>query len=244
MNEEKKSFIIYTDIIENILDLSDAEAGILFKGLLKYSDTGIEQTFEDRLVKHNYMTIRRQMNRDFEKWKGIKEARSRAGKLGGAKKGNQNAKKDKTLQDDNTSVIKNKQNKQSQAKQTKQAVNVNVNDNVNVNVNDNVIQLADGLLRPLEKAANTSYEQDLEEIYKLVAIKLDEGHTEDELKQVVEFQCKELEKVADKDRGNMEMFSNPLFLFGSAYESTLSLMNKQDELQDKMQMLKEQEEAS
>jgi len=36
MAEEKKSFILYADLINTVDELSDQEAGILFKHILQY----------------------------------------------------------------------------------------------------------------------------------------------------------------------------------------------------------------
>ena len=212
MNEDKKSFIVYCDIKETLDELTDEQAGKLFKGMVHYSDDGTEPNF-DTILKFVFIPIRQQMDRDNEKWTGIKEARSRAGKLGGAKKGNQNAKKDKTLQDNNTSVTKNKQNKQSQAKQAKQAVNVNVNDNVNVNVNvnDNVIQLSSALLSRMGGNASQDFEPDVT-VQSNIAGLLNEGYTEDDMFEVVDAAW-----TAWKDDKANITFYNPQALFGDMF---------------------------
>lgn len=212
MNEDKKSFIVYCDIKETLDELTDEQAGKLFKGMVHYSDDGTEPNF-DTILKFVFIPIRQQMDRDNEKWTGIKEARSRAGKLGGAKKGNQNAKKDKTLQDNNTSVTKNKQNKQSQAKQAKQAVNVNVNDNVNVNVNvnDNVIQLSSALLSRMGGNASQDFEPDVT-VQSNIAGLLNEGYTEEDMFEVVDAAW-----TAWKDDKANITFYNPQALFGDMF---------------------------
>ena len=212
MNEDKKSFIVYCDIKETLDELTDEQAGKLFKGMVHYSDDGTEPNF-DTILKFVFIPIRQQMDRDNEKWTGIKEARSRAGKLGGAKKGNQNAKKDKTLQDDNNSVTKNKQNKQSQAKQAKQAVNVNdnVNVNVNVNVNDNVIQLSSALLSRMGDNASQDFEPDAT-VQSNIAGLLNEGYTEDDMFEVVDAAW-----TAWKDDKANITFYNPQALFGDMF---------------------------
>ena len=212
MNEDKKSFIVYCDIKETLDELTDEQAGKLFKGMVHYSDDGTEPNF-DTILKFVFIPIRQQMDRDNEKWTGIKEARSRAGKLGGAKKGNQNAKKDKTLQDNNTSVTKNKQNKQSQAKQAKQAVNVNVNDNVNVNVNvnDNVIQLSSALLSRMGGNASQDFEPDVT-VQSNIAGLLNEGYTEEDMFEVVDPAW-----TAWKDDKANITFYNPQALFGDMF---------------------------
>ena len=204
MNEDKKSFIVYCDIKETLDELTDEQAGKLFKGMVHYSDDGTEPNF-DTILKFVFIPIRQQMDRDNEKWTGIKEARSRAGKLGGAKKGNQNAKKDKTLQDDKKSVIKNKQNKQSLTKQAKQAVNVNVN------VNDNVIQLSSALLSRMGGNASQDFEPDVT-VQSNIAGLLNEGYTEEDMFEVVDAAW-----LAWKDDKANITFYNPQALFGDMF---------------------------
>ena len=244
MTEEKKSFIVYCDLEEILNELSDEDAGILFKAMVDYAQNGTEPELGVPL-KYVWIPIRQQMDRDEEKWQGIKKARSAAGKKGGAKIGNQNASKSKksakVLQESGKRVTKNKQNKQSQAKQ---AVNVNVNDNVNVNVNDNVIQFSSDLLGPLEGAVGHEFEQNREEIYRLVAKRLDEGRTKEELRSVVQYQVDEIEKSSDEMRGNVEFFANPIILFGDGYESPLDVMKKNEAKNEKMEQLRAIEEET
>ena len=40
MKEETKSFIVYCDIIETLDELTDEQAGKLFKGMAHYSNDG------------------------------------------------------------------------------------------------------------------------------------------------------------------------------------------------------------
>ena len=245
MAEEKKSFVVYCDLKEILNELSDEEAGILFKAMVNYAQNGVEPELGIPL-KYVWIPIRQQMERDAEKWNEVKKVRSAAGRKGGVKSGQVRAKKSekstKVIQNSEKRVTKTKQTKQSQANE---AVNVNVNDNVNVNVNDNVIQFVDDLLRPLEGAVDTSYSRDKEEIIGLVAKRLDEGHTEQEMRDVVQYKLMEMKSQPDIDsKAFVEMFSNPLRLFGDAYEGTVEDMNKYRAHQESMERLTEIEEET
>ena len=124
---ENNSFILYTNYFDILKDLSDSDLGIMFRAILSYKTTG---NYE--LPSHLQLAFRflkNQLDIDNEKWLKTKEARSQAGKKGGAPKGNNNANK--------TSKNKQKQAKTSKNKQNKHNDNDNVNDNVNVNVNEN-----------------------------------------------------------------------------------------------------------
>lgn len=237
MNEDKKSFIVYCDIKETLDELTDEQAGKLFKGMVHYSDDGTEPNF-DTILKFVFIPIRQQMDRDNEKWNCIRAKRSAAGKKGGENSAKVKAERTKSLQETKKGVTDFKQSqakpsksKQSQANQAVN-VNVNVNDNVNVNVNDNVIQLADDLLRPLEKAVGTSYERERNEIEQLIAQRLDEGHTEEEMRKVIDYKCEELKNKSKEERAAEEIFFHPSFLFGDAFSTTLELMDKEQQTEE------------
>lgn len=117
----KTSFVYYLDWAEQLLTLP-AELRLKIDDAIKrYVLYGEEPT--DREVLYSmFGLIRMQIDRDVEKWNGIREKRSIAGAKG-AKVTNQKAAKA-------ANADKRRQKAANPA--------VNVNDNVNVNVNDNV----------------------------------------------------------------------------------------------------------
>ena len=74
MDNEKKSFILYTDNSKIISKLSDEQAGILFKLIFKYAD-GEQVDVKDPIIDIVFTTIQMKMDRDMEKWDKIKEKR-------------------------------------------------------------------------------------------------------------------------------------------------------------------------
>ena len=116
-NTEKESFILYTEQKEVIDNLTDEDAGKLFKGIFEYA-VGNEPEFHN-LLKLVFIPIRQQLERNAKKYSEIKEKRRIAGAKGG---------KQKVANQANANFAK-----QSQANQA-----VNVHDNVHVNDNDNV----------------------------------------------------------------------------------------------------------
>lgn len=119
---DKKSFILYSELIHTIKHLPDKDAGMLFKMILNYVN-GIEYETDDTLLKIAFEPIKQNLKRDLDKWEQIRSKRSEAGKLGGRPKKQTKTKKANAFLD-----------KQTKAKKGVN-VNVNVNDNVNVNVN-------------------------------------------------------------------------------------------------------------
>ena len=122
MAENKKSFVLYADLLKSIEHLTNEEKGILFNHLLEYVNDK-NPILDDRLILTAWKPIEIQLKRDLVKYEVIKEKRSIAGQKSAEIK-KQNSTK-------STSVESVEQTS------TKSTVNVSVNDNVNVTVNDN-----------------------------------------------------------------------------------------------------------
>lgn len=113
----KRSFVLYADILHTLELLSDQQAGILFKHLLRYVNDK-DPELDDPLIKVVFEPIRQSLKRDLERWDQTRAKRSEAGKLGAQAK---------------------KQNKQLLTNESKSKQSEAVN--VSVNVTDNVIDL-------------------------------------------------------------------------------------------------------
>lgn len=122
----KKSFVLFTDRKKEIDMLSDAQCGVLFKAILRYADTGERLESEDLVVQVLFSVFTSQIDSCNEKWEKIRQVRAEAGRKGGAKKGNQNATKQKQTKQANACFAKQKQAKtnKNKQKQAKQAVTV------------------------------------------------------------------------------------------------------------------------
>lgn len=122
MAVDKKSFVLYSDLITNIDHLTNEEKGILFNHLLEYVND-MNPILTDRVVLSAWKFIQSQLKRDLKKFEEVKVKRSDAGKesarLRALKKEQQSSTKP-------TSVESVQQ----------ASTNPTVNDNVNVNVND------------------------------------------------------------------------------------------------------------
>ena len=78
----KKSFIIYTDFLAQLQLLSNEEAGIVFKFILQYNQTGEKPHCDNRVVDVLLTGLITQIDRDAQKYEQIREKRSAAGKKG------------------------------------------------------------------------------------------------------------------------------------------------------------------
>lgn len=123
MAENKKSVILYVDLINTFEELSDDEAGRLIKHFFRYvNDKNPEPP--DRITKIAFEPIKQQLKRDLVKWENKKSKRSEAGHIGGLKSGESRRSKQTKANEANDSNVK----------QTEANEAVNVNGNVNVNV--------------------------------------------------------------------------------------------------------------
>mgnify|MGYP003633023339 FL=1 len=125
MAENKKSFVLYADLINNIDHLSNEEKGILFNHLLEYVND-MNPVLTDRVVLSAWKFIQSQLKRDLVKFEEVKEVRSKAGK---------ESARVRALNKDKESLTNPTRVESVQQDSTNPTVNVNEN----VNVNDNVI---------------------------------------------------------------------------------------------------------
>ena len=123
MAEYKKSFLIYSDTINNISHLTNEEKGILFQHLLEYVND-LNPTLTDRLILTAWKPIETHLKRDLKKWND--KAPDRSAK---ARKAGLASAKARQLK-----VTKSNYQVKNELKPTKSTVNVNVS--VNDNVND------------------------------------------------------------------------------------------------------------
>ena len=116
--EGKKSFVLYADVKTTLDELTDEQAGKLFKTVLDYvNDENPE--IDDAFVRLAFAPIRQQLKRDLDKWLKRSVINSKNGKKGGRPKESEKS--------------------ESVNLQAKKADNDNDNVNVIVNDNDNVI---------------------------------------------------------------------------------------------------------
>ena len=81
MAENKKSFLLYCDLIHTVQKLNDEQAGKLFKHVLEYVNDLNPET-EDIITDLCFEPIKQNLKRDLRKYESTCEKRSEAGKKG------------------------------------------------------------------------------------------------------------------------------------------------------------------
>ncbi len=90
--KKPKGFFTYFHLASVIDKLSDAQAGRLYKALMRYGDSGELTDFSDDLAcDMAYTLMRGEIDVNFERYQEICERNRENAKKGGAPKGNQNA---------------------------------------------------------------------------------------------------------------------------------------------------------
>ena len=90
MAENKKSVLLYCDIIHSVESLKDAEAGRLFKHFLRYiNDQNPEPP--DRITQITFEPIKQSLKRDLRKWEKRSERNSKTAKDAWSKRTHTNA---------------------------------------------------------------------------------------------------------------------------------------------------------
>lgn len=91
--QEKNNFLLPNRLDAVVAKLSDKQAGVLFKGILAYANKRTMDQFEDGMVSVVFEMARQEIDYNTEKYANRCQQNALNGKLGGAPKGNSNAKK-------------------------------------------------------------------------------------------------------------------------------------------------------
>jgi hypothetical protein len=125
MAENKKSFVLYADLIKNIDHLTNEEKGILFNHLLEYVND-MNPVLENRTVLSSWKFIQSQLKRDLVKFEEVKGKRSDAGKESARLR-----------------ALNKEQQNSTKATSVESVQQTSTNPTVNDNDNDNVINKVD-----------------------------------------------------------------------------------------------------
>lgn len=79
----KNSFVLYTDCLEQLEVIPDAERGILFLEVLRYARTGVVPNIKNPFLKALFLGFKNQIDRDCAKYDEVCKKRAEAGRKGG-----------------------------------------------------------------------------------------------------------------------------------------------------------------
>lgn len=132
MAEDKKSFVLYADLIHTVRKLPKEKQGELFMTILSYVNDE-NPVVDDLMVELVFEPVKLQMKRDLAKYETTKERRKEAGRLAGLKSGEAR----KAIVTENNEIEPNRTNRTIGSKnEPNEHVTVTVNDTVNDTVTD------------------------------------------------------------------------------------------------------------
>lgn len=112
----KETFMLYTEILETVRDMSDEEAGVLFKAILHHeANEEYMPGDEHREAAVAFSFIRRQLDRLDQKYEEMVEKRREAGKSGAAKRWQNMANDSKAIANDGNAIANDSKTKQAMA---------------------------------------------------------------------------------------------------------------------------------
>ena len=178
MAKDKKSFVLYADLIKSIEHLTYEEKGILLTHLLEYVND-MNPVLTDRLILTAWKPIELQLKRDLKKFEEVKEKRSIAGKRSAELRA---LKINEQSEANSTSV--------ESVEQTPTNPTDNDNDNDNVTVNDNVINNNtinfDKLLLFLNSKTKRNFKIINEATKKKYRARIKDGYTSKDIANAIE----------------------------------------------------------
>ena len=145
MAEDKKSFVLYSDLIHTVKKMPKEKQGELFMTILAYVNDE-NPTVDDLMVELVFEPIKLQMKRDLAKYESTKERRKEAGRIAGLKSGE--ARK--------VIVPELNQNEPKRTNGSKNEPNEHVTDTVNGNVTVNVNDTVNDILLKKETKENST----------------------------------------------------------------------------------------
>jgi len=169
MSKDKKSFILYLDQQELFNKLPDEIAGKLIKHIFSYVNCENPEV-DDLLLDIAFAPIKQALKRDLNKWETQLEQRSRAGKISAERR----ATKANEAQRNPTTV---------ESRSTKSTDSVNVS----VSVSDSVSEV----IKHLNIVINAKYKTSTKSHIENISARLNEGHSVDDLKLVIDSKSKE-----------------------------------------------------
>ena len=121
MAKEKNSFVLYYDLEDILLDLSDSQIAELFRAIFAYEKRGEAYSGSDPEVKIAMRFVSRSLDDNDERYRAKVEKRREAGRKGGLKSAQSQRSETKQIKQ-----TQPKASKRSKAKQIKLIMNLNL----------------------------------------------------------------------------------------------------------------------
>jgi len=189
MAENKKSFILYCDLIHTIEKMPSDKAGDLFKHILQYVND-MEPETDDLIIQLTFEPIKQQLKRDLKKFEETKKDKSIGGRMGNLKRWNIDlfnrvVTKELSLEQAET-IAQTRIASHTDNIQSHSIAKIAVNDNDNVNdINNNTQPKVaidwDTLLKQFNEKVGRNHKVIPDKAKKQLLARLKEGYTKQDI---------------------------------------------------------------
>lgn len=212
----KDNFLLKKSQQEVFDTLTDEEAGKLIKGIFKYMRTGDSEL--TGMMKAIFIPIKNDIDKNEESYQKRCEINKQNGSLGGAPKGNQNAKKNKTTENN----PKTTENKEKQHDSNHISYITNHNSYIINHKSNNHIDIIKQIIDYLNNKTNSNFKYTSKTTQNKIIARLNEGYSLDDFIVVIDKKC-----VDWLNDSKMSVYLRPETLFGTKFESYLNQKARQ-----------------
>ncbi len=206
----KDNFLLKKSQQEVFETLTDEEAGKLIKGIFKYMRTGDSEL--TGMMKAIFIPIKNDIDKNEETYQKRCEINKQNGSLGGAPKGNQNAKKNKTTENN----PKTTENKQKQHDNNHISYITNHNSYIINHKSNNHIDIIKQIIDYLNNKTNSNFKYTSKTTQNKIIARLNEGYVLDDFIVVID------KKFIEWNNTEFEQYLCPETLFGPKFEKYLN----------------------
>ena len=235
--KKPKAIYLYLDNYDEFELLSREQLGELIMALLEYAESGELPDFSgDGMLTMKFKGLKKQVDRDFEKYNDICKKRSEAGKKGGAPKKNKNAAKtsnslSKQANDNKTSQYEEEYKEEEKYEEDKEykedkeyeeEYEMECDDKKEYEArsadsrasSDHIIPFISDIYDYLNRYADTCFSP-LPSMQSIFEDHLEEGHTADDFKLVIRYMCD------DWISKGLRALINPYVMFGPSFRENI-----------------------
>ena len=215
----KDNFLLKKSHREVFDTLSDEEAGKLIKGVFRYLDTGDSEL--EGMMKAIFIPIKNEIDKNEETYQRRCEINRQNGSLGGAPIGNQNARKDKTTENNpKTTEINQKQHDSNHISYiiNHNSLNKDILEDKGLREKKPFKEIVDYL----NQKTGSNYKYTTKSTQEKINARLNEGFKLDDFIAVID------KKVKEWKGTDFELYLRPETLFGTKFESYLNQQYKRN----------------
>lgn len=217
----KRSCVIYDSWADQIINLPPEMAGEYAQAILKYAIYGEDVQTDNPAINAMLVPVKKKLDEDADSYEETKKQRAEAGKKGMQSRWSDN----KTITKDNKAITKDNGviTNDNTVKQDITNITVSVSD-TDTDINNKYILSCKQIIDYLNQVLGTHYKATAKATIKIIKARLNEGHTVDDFKTVID----KKHKTWGKDPKMAEYLRPETLFSASHFESYLNELTARD----------------